>query len=132
MVRLRRIKCHAIWCCKCDCGEQVSVRGTKLITGRQISCGCQRADPAVRSAARAKVDPARRKEIAAQGGRANTGRRGMSLTAFARRSGASEERIVQLIRSGAIDSRIDRAGRIRLTRKDLAAAVAAKSEKNCA
>ena len=37
----------------CDCdGTRKLVRGTKLRDGSTVSCGCERADPEVRSAAR--------------------------------------------------------------------------------
>lgn len=35
-----------LWHCLCDCGEERVVRGTHLRSGRQVSCGCQRADTA--------------------------------------------------------------------------------------
>lgn len=35
-----------LWRCLCDCGEERVVRGTHLRSGRQVSCGCQRADTA--------------------------------------------------------------------------------------
>ena len=28
------------WMCKCDCGKEISIRGTSLTTGSTISCGC--------------------------------------------------------------------------------------------
>lgn len=34
------------WVCECDCGEQRSVLGENLRAGRQVSCGCYRADQA--------------------------------------------------------------------------------------
>lgn len=55
----------AYWPCVCDCGAQKWVRGTKLSEGRIVSCGCWRADPAVRSAARLTIPPERRKQLAA-------------------------------------------------------------------
>ena len=43
---------HAYWPVICDCGAHDLVRGTKLREGRIKSCGCLRADPEVRRAAR--------------------------------------------------------------------------------
>jgi hypothetical protein len=53
---------HAYWLCDCDCGSHPIVRGTRMT--RQVSCGCWRADPAVRSAARYEVDAGERKRLA--------------------------------------------------------------------
>ena len=57
------------WCCLCDCGVLCRVPGGRLL-GRgkekghpQKSCGCMRADPGVRAAARLKVPAKRRAEI---------------------------------------------------------------------
>lgn len=61
---------HAHWRCVCDCGQSVVVRGAKLTAGRVVSCGCWRADPAVRQAARLRTPARRRKQIAKLGGRA--------------------------------------------------------------
>lgn len=35
-----------LWRCICDCGEERIVRGTHLRSGKQISCGCHRAETA--------------------------------------------------------------------------------------
>lgn len=35
-----------MWKCKCDCGEEVSVRSTHLTTGKTQSCGCLARDKA--------------------------------------------------------------------------------------
>lgn len=35
---------HKQWLCKCDCGNEVSYRGTLLTQGVAKSCGCLRAD----------------------------------------------------------------------------------------
>jgi hypothetical protein len=61
---------YAYWRCSCDCGAEVIARGTKLLEGRHTSCGCLRADPAFRQAARSQVPAKRRREIAAMGGAA--------------------------------------------------------------
>jgi hypothetical protein len=63
----------ARWLCQCDCGNQIAVRGKRLRVGRQVSCGCERADPNIRQAARMKVSARRRKAIAVMGGAAGIG-----------------------------------------------------------
>lgn len=42
----------AFWTCDCECGTVKEIRGNKLLAGGVISCGCYRADPIVRKAAR--------------------------------------------------------------------------------
>lgn len=59
---------HAHWACECDCGRRVIVRSNGLTSGRTVSCGCLRATPAIRQAARLKTPEKRRKEIARAGG----------------------------------------------------------------
>lgn len=58
---------HASWTCDCECGKETQVRGTRLRSGRIVSCGCWRADPAVRRAAMLRVPAKRRKQIAQLG-----------------------------------------------------------------
>ena len=57
----------ARWRCRCDCGKETTVRGKRLREGRVTSCGCYRADPAVRQAARFRTSARRRKAIARMG-----------------------------------------------------------------
>lgn len=33
---------EAVWLCRCDCGKQTSVRGTRLRSGNTVSCGCRK------------------------------------------------------------------------------------------
>jgi|ERR1022692_3500146 hypothetical protein len=61
---------HARWPCVCDCGTRSLVRGSKLVASVIVSCGCYRADPAVRQTARMQTPAKRRREIAGMGGRA--------------------------------------------------------------
>ncbi len=35
-----------LWKCRCDCGKEISVRGSMLRTGKQKSCGCYSAEMA--------------------------------------------------------------------------------------
>lgn len=58
---------YAYWPCTCECGEIVTVRGKNLIAGQVVSCGCYRADPALRQGARMKVPEKLRQKIAAAG-----------------------------------------------------------------
>lgn len=60
----------ALWLCRCECDREVTVRGAKLRSGRVVSCGCFRSDPAVRQGARMEVPAHRRKQIAQMGGQA--------------------------------------------------------------
>jgi hypothetical protein len=60
----------AAWLCKCECGHVVLARGDRLRSGKHVSCGCYRADPNIRQAARMVTSPRRRSQIAAKGGTA--------------------------------------------------------------
>jgi hypothetical protein len=66
----------AAWQCRCECrGKtghpgQAIARGDRLRTGRIVSCGCERADPNIRQAARMKTPPKRRVQIARMAARA--------------------------------------------------------------
>jgi hypothetical protein len=61
---------HYDWPCVCDCGKQITARGSNLLTGHIVSCGCWRADPAVRQAARLVTPAKRRQQIARLGAQA--------------------------------------------------------------
>lgn len=66
---------HVSWPCDCDCGTKGHlVRGTKLRTGKIVSCGCYRADPRIRQAATLALSAAKRKRIARIGGAARAAR----------------------------------------------------------
>jgi hypothetical protein len=58
---------HACWDCRCDCGCTFPVRGDRLRNGSIVSCGCARADPAVRRRARLTISAERRLEISRLG-----------------------------------------------------------------
>lgn len=40
VIKYHHINHGAYYLCKCDCGNEVIVLGTKLVTGRTKSCGC--------------------------------------------------------------------------------------------
>ena len=49
---------HAYWPVFCDCPRPPKwVRGSKLLDGNTVSCGCERADPEVRRLARSGPGP---------------------------------------------------------------------------
>lgn len=119
---------HAYWCCLCDCGQAIKVRGSKLACGRQVSCGCARADADVRKTARCKVDPELRKAIAAKGAKAKE-RSGkpakpkysMTIDQAATSLGVTRERVEVLVADGVFASREQRNGRVMLARQDVEA-----------
>lgn len=65
---------HAYWRCDCDCGATCVTKSQRLTGGRVVSCGCFRADPAVRHAARMRTNPKTRTRIARLGGEARKAR----------------------------------------------------------
>ena len=83
----RIVNRKAEWLCDCTCGSVVWVRGTRMTQGKQVSCGCQRADPAVRRAARLVTSPKRRKAISVLGGKALSKARRMASLARKTKSG---------------------------------------------
>ena len=62
---------NSIWLCRCQCGQRVVVQGRRLRNGNTTSCGCARSDAGTRVAARLKVAPQRRQEIALLGAAAS-------------------------------------------------------------
>jgi hypothetical protein len=61
---------NSMWYCLCDCGTGVIASSKRLRNGRSVSCGCYRANPEIRRAARMKTPARRRKAIARMGGEA--------------------------------------------------------------
>ena len=58
---------NALWLCECVCGKRKPVSSKHLRNGRAVSCGCYKANPVIRRAARMKVSARRRKAIARMG-----------------------------------------------------------------
>jgi len=81
---------HGYWTCQCDCGSQSKeIRDTKLTSGRTVSCGCWRANPAVRQAARLVVPAERRQEIARMGSAASVAAKNPAAVALGRLGGVA-------------------------------------------
>ena len=62
----------AVWLCECSCGQPgcgllIEARGTRLRSGRQVSCGKARANKDIRQVARLKTPAKRRLAIARMG-----------------------------------------------------------------
>lgn len=120
----------SLWCCLCDCGAVCRVPGSRLLgTGRnasQKSCGCERADPGIRKAARLKVSPKRRTEICSKMRAAVKNRKpaySMDAHRAAELLGVTVERIEVLAQDGLIGSTIKR-GALWVSSGDVASMVA--------
>ena len=126
---------HAYWCCKCECGEAVRVRGSKLLSGRVVSCGCQRANPDIRRNARLKVPSELRHAIAEMGGKARSKpqcriveprqRRdyGLTVTQAAEALGVDSRQVWSMMDQNIIAFREVGNGQVRLSRADIEALV---------
>ena len=134
----------SLWCCLCDCGTVCRVPGSRLLgnSGKdrghgQKSCGCERADPGIRKAARAKVPRKRRIEICKQMRAAvNPKNRKPAYSMDAHRAaellGISVERIEVLAQDGMLGS-IMRRGALFVSSGDVAdmIAVQQRNKKRC-
>jgi hypothetical protein len=119
----------SLWCCLCDCGVVCRVPGGRLLgnSGKdrghgQKSCGCERADPGIRKAARAKVPAKRRKEICANARGAVKNRKpaySMDAHRAAELLGLTVQRIEVLAQDGLIGSRMKR-GALWVSSQDVA------------
>ena len=115
------------WCCLCDCGAVCRVPGARLLgTGRrneQKSCGCLRADPGIRKAARLKVPAKRRREICDKMRAAVRHRRSpysMDAHLAAEMLGCDVERVRALTHDGVLGF-IVRNGALYVSSRDVAA-----------
>jgi hypothetical protein len=124
----------SLWCCLCDCGTVLRVPGSRLLGQNygknrnhpQVSCGCERADPAVRKAARLKVPPQRRKEICGIMRAAVKHRKpaySMDAHRAAEMLGVSMERIEIMVQDGLLGSRYKR-GELWVSSQDVSDLVA--------
>lgn len=127
----------SMWCCLCDCGAVCRVPGTRLLgtSGRerlghpQKSCGCERADPAVRKAAWAKLPKAKRKECDARCAAMHKAVRNrkpaysMDAHRAAELLGVTVERIEIMVQDGIIGSRMKR-GALWVSSNDVSALIA--------
>lgn len=123
----------AMWCCVCDCGAVCRVPGARLLgnSGKerghgQKSCGCERADPGIRKAARLRVAPARRKQICDKMRRSVKHRRpaySMDAHRAAELLGVSVERIEVLAQDGLLGSTFRR-GSLWVSSQDVSAMIA--------
>lgn len=131
----------AYWCCLCDCGVVCRVPGGRLLgtstnDGKgQKSCGCEKADPAVRRAARMKMPAKKRRDIC-NTMRAAVKNRKPSYSMDAHRAaellGVTVERIEILAQDGLIGS-TSRKGELWVSSHDVSAMVATqqRNKKRC-
>ena len=124
----------SLWCCLCDCGAVCRVPGSRLLgtSGKdrnghgQKSCGCERADPGVRKAARMKVPAKRRAEICHAMRKAVKHPKppySMDAHRAAELLGVSMERIEVMVQDGILGS-TTRRGALWVSSSDVSALVA--------
>lgn len=129
---------HQYFCCQCDCGATVEVRGARLIAGRQKSCGCLRADSKVRHEARMKVPAKTRLAISRNGSKASARTPHRSPFALDARRAAdlldvSPERIEIMAKDGLLGHKY-RNGALWVSADDVATVLAeqCRQKKRCA
>lgn len=121
----------ATWCCECDCGNFVQVEGGALLGhkhGVTKSCGCLRADPEIRRAARDKVPPKKRAEICKKMRESVKNRKpaySLSLDRAAEIMGLTPDRLRTLCHSGVLGSTL-RSGRYWVSSRDVSEYMAAQ------
>jgi len=132
----------SLWCCLCDCGTMCRVPGGRLLgnTGKdrghgQKSCGCEKADPGVRKAARMKVPAKRRKDICRNMRESIKARKpaySMDAHRAAELLGVTVERVEVLAQDGMIGSTFRR-GALFVSSQDVSnmIAVQQRNKKRC-
>lgn len=130
------------WCCLCDCGNTCRVEGRYLLgtkdpegRHRQVSCGCSRADPNIRRAARLKIPAKRRAQICTKARKAikhRTPPYGMDVLRAADLLGVTEERVEILAKDGVLRHRY-RKGTLWVSSADVATLIAQqeRNKKRC-
>lgn len=127
------------WCCLCDCGTYCTVPGRSLLAQdkhRQISCGCARADPAVRWKARMQVPAKKREAICRKMRKAVRNRKppySLSAIQAAELLGVSVERIGVLTQDGILNCRYKR-GELYVSSQDVSELLSQqeREQKRCA
>ena len=129
----------SLWCCLCDCGTVLRVPGSRLLgnSGKdrdhgQKSCGCERADPGIRKAARLKVPAKRRAEICSKMRKAVKHRKpaySMDAHRAAELLGVSVERIEVMAQDGMLGSTFRR-GALWVSSGDVSALIATQQRNN--
>jgi hypothetical protein len=128
-----------MWCCQCDCGALCRVPGRNLLAQdkhRQVSCGCARADPQVRWAARMKLPAAVRQAICRKMRNAVRERKpafSLSAEAAAEILGCSVERVEIMAEDGLLGSRRKK-GALYVSSGDVSAVLAQqeREQRRCA
>lgn len=129
----------SLWCCLCDCGAVTRVPGSRLLgSGRQASqksCGCERADPGVRKAARMKMPAKKRADICTKMRKAVKHRKpaySMDAHRAAELLGVTVERLQVLASDGLIGSTFKR-GELWVSSNDVSnmIAVQQRNKKRC-
>lgn len=128
----------ALWCCICDCGVVCRVPGSRLLgnSGKdrdhgQKSCGCERADPAVKKAVWAKMPREKRAKCdtrcAKMSRNVKTRKPAYSMDAHraAELLGVSVDRVEVLAQDGMIGSTFRR-GALWVSSQDVSTMIAAQ------
>ena len=128
----------SFWCCECDCGNFCRVPGTRLLgtgsnkeKGVQVSCGCARADPGIRLAARLRMPAKKRSDICRKMRKAVKNRQpaySMDAHRAAELLGVTLERLEIMAKDGLIAYTYKR-GALWLSSKDVSALIADRERK---
>jgi predicted transcriptional regulator len=84
--------------CRCICGTVTEAKHYSLRTGKTKSCGCLRADPQTRRAARMTMDPNVRRAIAKKGAIVRLKKEGLTQAEIAQCFGTTPPSISRMLR----------------------------------